>query len=272
MTIFLGILLVAALAAVLWTRRQGSTRARLLATPLTDHERAVVAQQVPLTRRLPAEFREGFEGRINRFRDQVDFIGCDGLDVTEEMELSIAAQAALLVVGSGAWYDTLRTVLIYPGAFTSQRTEHNGYVVTRRQVARTGESWARGPVVLSWAHSRQGAMNERDGHNVVFHEFAHQLDALSGQTDGVPVLARDQSYADWDRAFATAYARHVRQVQAGHRTVIDPYGAEGREEFFAVLVEAFFEKPGTLRREEPAIYDQMSRLFRLSPDEWPVRG
>lgn len=268
MTIVWLLLLVAAAALLYraWSRRRD--RARSLATPLTETQRTIVAEQVPLTRRLPPELRDRLEGRINLFLDQVDFVGCDGLEVTEEMELSIAAQACLLVVGGETWYSTLRTVLVYPGAFRSQRTERHGYVVTNRAITRTGESWARGPVVLSWAHAQQGAMNDHDGHNVVFHEFAHQIDDLSGHTDGVPILARDQSYAAWEEAFSDAFQRHARQVEAGRRTVLDPYGAEGREEFFAVSVEAFFEKPAALKKDEPRVYDQLKALFRLEPDSW----
>jgi Mlc titration factor MtfA (ptsG expression regulator) len=221
-----------------------------------------------LTRRLPAELRRQLEGKINLFLDQVEFIGCNGLDVTEEMRLSIAAQACLLVVNSDTWYDHLQTILIYPGAFKSRRARRNGYVVTEREVVRTGESWARGPVILSWTHARQGAANDHDGRNVVLHEFAHQIDDLSGRIDGVPNLRGDQSFAGWAKAFIEAYERHVRHVRRGRRTVVDAYGAEGPEEFFAVAVEAFFERPVQLVRAEPAVYEQLSKFFRLEPATW----
>ena len=140
--------------------------------------------------------------------------------------------------------------------------------MTERETVRTGESWARGPVILSWAHARQGAANDHDGHNVVFHEFAHQIDDLSGHTDGVPNLGKDQSLAGWVKAFIEAYERHVQNVRGGQRTVVDAYGAEGPEEFFAVAVEAFFERPVELIRAEPAVYEQLSKLFRLEPSTW----
>jgi len=116
--------------------------------------------------------------------------------------------------------------------------------------------------------SEQGAIDDGDGHNVVFHEFAHQIDDLSGRTDGVPNLDRTQSFADWERTFVTAYESHVQNVQAGRKTVLDAYGAEGPEEFFAVSVEAFFEKPGALEQKEPAVYAQLVLLFRLDPSAW----
>jgi Mlc titration factor MtfA (ptsG expression regulator) len=249
-----------------WSKRQ--KRDLLLATKLSELQRAIVDRQVPLTRKLPAELRGNLEGKIILFMDQIEFIGCNGLEVTEEMRLSIAAQACLLVVNSEIWYDHLHTILIYPSAFKSKQARHDGYVVTEREIVRTGESWARGPVILSWTHAQRGAVNDHDGHNVVFHEFAHQIDDLSGHTDGVPNLSKDQSLACWAKAFVEAYERHVQHVRRGHRTVVDAYGAEGPEEFFAVAVEAFFERPVALWRAEPAVYEQLSELFRLEPSTW----
>jgi Mlc titration factor MtfA (ptsG expression regulator) len=268
MTIFLilVILVAGALAVYIWSKRR--KRAHLLAAALSAPQRAIVDQQVPLTRKLPVDLKEKLEGKIRLFLEQVAFVGCNGLEVTEEMRLSIAAQACLLVVNSETWYDHLTTILVYPGAFKSRQARRNGYVVTEREIVRTGESWARGPVVLSWTHARQGALNDHDGHNIVFHEFAHQIDDLSGHTDGMPNLGRDQSVAGWAKAFVEAYQRHVRHVERGHATVIDAYGAEGPEEFFAVAVEAFFEQPMQLRRAEPAVYEQLSKLFRLDPSTW----
>jgi MtfA peptidase len=249
-----------------WSRHRA--RANLLASALTPSQRAIIAEQVPLARKLPPELRATFEGKINAFLNQIEFTGCNGLEVTEEMRLSIAAQACLLVVNTDTWYDHLSTILIYPGAFKSRQTRHEGYVVTERETVRTGESWSRGPVVLSWAHSQQGALNDHDGHNVVLHEFAHQIDDLSGHTDGVPNLAADQSFAKWRHSFVTAYEQHVQHVEAGRKTVFDPYGAEGQEEFFAVAVEAFFETPQEVKRLEPAVYAELALLFRLDPATW----
>ncbi|MDF1872363.1 M90 family metallopeptidase [Vannielia sp.] len=268
---FVIILLLVVLAAGAYGYRRWSkarARAALLASPLTEAEREIIAQEVPITRRLPGKLRAQLEGRINLFLDQIEFIGCNGLDVTEAMRLSIAAQACLLIVNSGTWYRNLRTILIYPGAFKSRQQKHNGYVVTEHETVRTGESWARGPVILSWQHSEQGALDDSDGHNVVLHEFAHQVDDLSGRADGAPVLAKGQSFAEYARVFVGAYERHLHAVQHGHHTVIDPYGAEGQEEFFAVAVELFFERPSALKSDEPEVYEQLAELFRLDPISW----
>ena len=264
---------LAILIYVLWQRWvRGRAHAALLETGLSDAQRAMVTEQVPLIRKLPPDLSKNLEGKINAFLHQVEFIGCDGLEVTEDMRLSIAAQACLLVVNTEVWYPHLRTILIYPGAFKSLDRDQDGYVVTEREVIRSGESWSRGPVVLSWAHSEQGAVNDMDGQNVVIHEFAHQIDDLSGHTDGAPLMNKGQSFAEWERVFVRAYDDHVAAVEQGRKTVLDAYGATGPEEFFAVSVEVFFEKPGALLREEPEVYQQLSELFRLHPATWEKRS
>ncbi|MDA5093861.1 zinc-dependent peptidase [Aliiroseovarius sp. KMU-50] len=249
-----------------WSRR--SLRKRLLAQPLSSELRRIEDRQVPLSARLPENLRPGFEGKINLFLHQVTFHGCDGLEVTDEMRLSIAAQACLLIAGSDAWYRHLRTVLVYPGAFHSVQQERDGFVVSERRSIRSGESWQYGPVILSWQDSEQGALNDMDGRNVVLHEFAHQLDGLSGDTDGAPLMAKGQNFEDWRRVIVPAYQHHVSQVMAGRRTVIDEYGAEGPEEFFAVAIELFFERPDALKGEEPEVYQQISDLLGMDPSSW----
>jgi len=263
---FLAVLTAGTFVFRYWSKQK--TRKKLLLTALSVQQRAIITQHVPLVQKLPSELRRKFEGKVNAFLHQIEFIGCNGLEVNEEMRLSIAAQACLLVVNSDIWYKHLSTILIYPGAFKSRQIEHSGYVVTERETIRSGESWSRGPVVLSWAHTEKGATNDKDGHNVVLHEFAHQIDYLSGQHDGAPILNSVQSVANWKRVFSKAYRSHVRSIEMGHKTVLDAYGAKGPEEFFAVAVEVFFEKPEALKRVDPAVYEQLVALFRLEPSTW----
>lgn len=266
--VILGVCLV--VGGLLWLRHWLKERKRqeLLAKPLTPEQRAIVARLVPVTRRLPASLRPKLEGRINLFLDQITFHGQNGLEVTDPMRLSIAAQACLLVMNSDAWFETLRTVLIYPSTFTAPRETHDGYVMREHHHAMLGESWARGPVVLSWDHALEGGLDPDDGHNVVIHEFAHQLDALTGHTNGIPILSKGQAYEGWETAMLDAYNDHVTRVEHGHHTLIDPYGATNHEEFFAEAVVTFFERPQALRHHEPALYAQLKELLALDPAEW----
>jgi len=180
-----------------------------------------------------------------------------------------APQACLLTLGrhSKQLYPDLKSILVYPSSFSGGPKGIFGTDLDAN-ISRLGESWQSGSVVLAWDSSRRGVLNPSDGKNVIIHEFAHQLDDLSGQTDGAPALGRDQSFADWARIFVEAYERHLANVEAGRRTVLDPYGADGHEEFFAVAVEAFFETPAALKGSEPEVYDQLARYFRLDPAGW----
>ena len=268
---YLPFLLVAVLiVALLWQRRIAGQQKRnqLLATPLTRDQRAVVAELVPIVRRLPKSLQPKLEGKINLFLDQVTFRGNNGLEISDAMRLSIAAQACLLVVNSPVWFNTLENVLVYPSAFRTHRGTHDGLVVHEDNHAMLGESWARGPVVLSWDHALQGGLDDEDGHNVVIHEFAHQLDSLSGNTNGIPILRKGQNYAGWEEAMLDAYNDHVNRVESGRQSLIDPYGATNHEEFFAEAIVTFFEKPRDMLREEPALYAQLSELLALDPAQW----
>jgi Mlc titration factor MtfA (ptsG expression regulator) len=244
------------------------TRNRLLQTRLSSDDYDLILQAVPLLARLPDALRPALEGKINLFLHQVTFHGCNGVDITKDMRLSIAAQAALLVVNIDDWYKTLRTVLVYPSAFKSVQRTFNGVTYIEEEIARTGESWLHGPVILSWVATEYGASNSEDGKNVVLHEFAHQLDALSGHTDAAPNLRKGQSFAIWAKVFVTAFKRHTKRVQKRRKTVLDPYGATAIEELFAVSIEAFFEKPDALSKAEPDIYKQLTILLQLDPKTW----
>lgn len=265
------ILLVPLLIAAFFAYRhiaKRKRRARLLATPLTAQQRHIVEQLVPLVRQMPRDLRAAHEGKINLFLDQVTFRGQNELEVTEAMKLSIAAQACLLIVNSPLWYDTIRNVLIYPSAFLTHRGSHDGSVFHESRHATLGESWERGPVILSWDHALHGGLRAHDGENVVIHEFAHQLDSLSGHTNGIPLLRKGQAYAGWEKAMLEAYNDHLRRTQHGEPTLIDPYGATNHQEFFAEGIVTFFERPHALKAHEPALYAQFSQLLALDPAAW----
>ena len=249
--------------------RRRKRRAELLAGSLPPRRRERLAELVPVIDRMPPEVQDRHEGKVRLFLDQVDFQGCNGLEVTEDMRLSIAGQACLLVAGTDRWFEDLTTVMIYPGAFRSMRPRRDGYVVTEERTTRLGESWQHGPVILSWPDSEDGGLDPEDGHNLVLHEFAHQLDSMTGAADGIPLLARGQSFADWERIVLAAYDDHVARVAAGQPTVIDAYGATNHQEFFAVSVEHFFERPTELRAGYPELYDQLRLLLALDPARWP---
>ncbi|WDI30413.1 zinc-dependent peptidase [Hyphococcus flavus] len=269
MTIAAIILLLAALAIGAHLLLQRRRRARLLAAPLSAANKAILVKRVPLYEKLPENLRPRLEGLVNRFLDEVTFYGAKGVEITDDIRVTIAAQASFLIVNKpNRWFHTLRTIHIYPAAFKSKLTEIKDHVHSERDQARTGESWAKGPVILAWDHAAFGAVAPHDGHNVVMHEFAHQLDEQTGATDGSPLLDADHSASRWARVFQDAYERLREHASFGRETVMDYYGATNPAEFFAVVTEVFFERPRALRAEEPALYAELVQYYRLDPAAW----
>ncbi len=192
--------------------------------------------------------------------------GCDGLVVTAEMKVVIAAQASLLILEiEHDFYADVTSILIFPTTYTSpfERFDSNGIATTGAR--HLGEAWYRGPVVLAWDNAQHGARHPRDGHNLVWHEFAHRLDALDGFFDGTPPLDREADYEAWKQALGGAFQRLRDDIEAGRPHVLDDYAATNEAEFFAVAVETFFEKPRRLKRAEPAVYDVLRAFFRQDP-------
>ncbi|SMX31997.1 zinc-dependent peptidase [Octadecabacter ascidiaceicola] len=249
-----------------WSKRR--RRMQLLVSKLSAQDWATVIDWVPLVAKLPPELQGRLQGKMNLFLSQVRIYGKNGVVVDREVELSLSAQACLLIVNSDVWYNTLHTVLLYPGAFHSKQQRQDGYLVTETKEVRLGESWRHGPVVLSWPHAEQGGVNDEDGHNLILHEFAHQLDALSGDTNGVPILAKGQSHQDWEAAIMRGYEAHVANVGRNRKTVLDSYAATNYVEFLAVSIEVFFEKPEKFHEEYPEVYKQISILLNLDPLAW----
>jgi MtfA peptidase len=248
---------------------QRRRRDALLAAPLSPEHRQIINARVPLYANLPEALRTRLDGLINRFLAEVKFYGQEGLTITDEIRVTIAAQACFLIINKkNRWFTSLKTILIYPAAFRSKLVGVSGHVHSERAQVRSGESWAKGPVILAWDHAAYGAFAAHDGQNVVMHEFAHQLDNQTGTTDGSPLLDADQSASQWARAFKDAYGRLREDTAAGRQNVLNSYGATNPAEFFAVATEMFFERPRTLRAQEPELYDQLAQYYRLDPAAW----
>jgi len=230
----------------------------------------VLQENLPLYAKLPPELQLRLHDKTAHFIATTFFEGCGGLELTDTMILTVAAQACLLVLGyDGAPYPNLNTVLLYPGAFqTTARSAGPGGSVIERQVTALGESWDNGTVILSWNSVRNGAANIFDGHNVTFHEFAHQLDAMDGDTDGVPLLASEAAYQTWANVLGEHCSDLIGNVQRRRKTTIDAYGATNPGEFFAVASETFFEKPRQLKKKHPELYAELQKFYHLDPVEW----
>jgi len=209
---------------------------------------------------LPATAR--LKDLVVLFLAEKEFAGAHGIEVTDAMRVAIAAQACLPVLELGLdWYRGWRGVVVYPGDFRVQRRELDEHgVVHEWEDDLAGEAFPGGPVVLSWdAAAHDPAMN------VVIHEFAHKLDMLNGEADGLPPLHAEMDRRAWRAAFADAYEGFCDALERGRDTWLDPYAAEHPSEFFAVVSEAFFTEPAETRRRYPDVYDQLRLFYRQDP-------
>lgn len=254
-------------------KRKQRKRAELRARPFPVDWERILEKRFPLYRRLPASDAEELKGHVHVFLAEKRFEGCAGFTITDEVRVVIAANACLLLLHRDTdYFPSMTSILVYPTTFLVEKAEaEHDWVVSEYTEDLAGESWDLGPVVLSWEDVLEDAAEDADGYNVVLHEFAHQLDLENGDVDGVPKLGSRAEYAEWERVFSEAYNQLIADVDAGRPTVVDEYAAEGPDEFFAVLVEAFFETPSELREDLPKVYQSLKHYFDQDPARWNPR-
>ena len=200
------------------------------------------------------------------FLDQKSITGAQGLVVTTSMRVAVAAQACLLILNLGVeYFDGWVEVILYPGAFRVNHEQMDAIgLISNEASDLTGESWLRGPVILSWEDIERDSYHYHGGHNVILHEFAHKLDGLNGAMNGMPPLRRSMILKKWSEALTSAYDLLRKQVTAGKLTFINPYAATNPAEFFAVLSEYFFTAPNILKNGCPDVYNQLALFYQQS--------
>jgi hypothetical protein len=245
-------------------------RRQLTAMQFPQEWKTILERNVALYRYLPEDLREQLRNDITIFVAEKRFEGLGGLALTDEIKVTIAAEACMLLLNrENRYYPGLTSILVYPSAYVAEETAHiGGGIYVEGPVVRLGESWKHGSVVLAWDNIKQGALNPRDGHNVALHEFAHQLDQEDGMADGAPILGKQSSYRVWASIMSEEYER-LRSGSAHHKkSVLDEYGATNPAEFFAVATETFFEKPRQLKRKSPYVYAELKEFYKVDPAEW----
>ena len=249
-------------------------RKKLRSAPFPEQWLRIIQDRCPFYRRLSDDDRRELQGHIQVFLAEKQFEGCGGFVIEEEHKVCIAAQACLLLLHRETdYYPDLRTILVYPTTFIVSTTRPvGGGVMHERQESRLGESWSHGAIVLAWDAVCSGMAEPDSGHNVVLHEFAHQLDYEDGFADGAPLLGYGESlsvrrrrYTEWSRVMQEEFQRLRARAQRGEPDVMREYGATNPAEFFAVATESFFGKPRELREQHPALYEQMSWFYRQDP-------
>lgn len=268
------LILVVALLVVAWLAGEPSWRAwrrrRIAARPFPSAWRSIVRRRVPQVRQLPPPLQRELQGLIQVFLAEKPFIGCRGQRITDEVRVTVAAQACLLLLGRRHdFFGSLRQVLVYPGAFLVQRVHTGpGGVLQDQRQALSGESWSQGQVILSWEDVLDGAADPTDGRNVVLHEFAHQLDQAGGAANGAPWLGSRQRQTRWAQVLAHEFARLQQRLGAGEPTLLGDYAGSDPAEFFAVATESYFEQPHALWAESPALYEELRSYYHVDPRQW----
>lgn len=223
--------------------------------------------RLPFLAARPADDLAELRRLASLFLDQKEFTGAGGLVVDDAMAVCIAAQAVLPVLRFGlAPYAGFVGIVVHPDEVVARREvmDDDGVVHAYDELL-AGEAMAGGPVMLSWTDVAESGESADWGYNVVIHEFAHVLDMGDGEADGVPPLASAAAREAWLAVMAPAFERLCADVDAGYETLLDPYGATGMDEFFAVASETFFVNARPLRAEHPGLYALLAGYYRQDP-------
>lgn len=247
-----------------WLRER--RRRKILAAPFPSEWLRLLERNVAHYRHLTTEEQALLRDELRFFVAEKNWEGCNGLTVTDEMKVTIAAQACLMTLGlEGDPFRAVLSVLIYPAGYAvPDERWHSGWSI-KGESARLGESWYRGPVILSWAEIQDDAKHPGYGNNLIWHEFAHQIDMLDRSTNGTPPLETQAERQRWHEVMTAEFEQLQRDARNGRATLLDTYGAESEAEFFAVATECFFDVPVELREEHPRLYEILAGYYRQDP-------
>jgi hypothetical protein len=244
------------------TRRRRAIQER----PFHAAWREIIRRSVRQAEWLAADETTHLLGWVAVFLEEKRFEGCRGFEITDEVRVTIAAQAGLMTLGFGdEWFDRLQSVLVYPGDYLVPRvTPLAGGGELEWQEARLGETWGGGSMVLSWSGVRDGARLRDGPRSVVIHECAHLVDLLDGEIDGIPPLPR-ADVRRWRETIADCRDRFDDLLDEGRGVAFDDYAAESPAEFFAVASECFFQDPHRLLRHDTTLYELLAEAYRQDP-------
>jgi MtfA peptidase len=245
-------------------------RKRLKSAPFPPAWELLLERRVPIYGRLAEEDRVEIKGHIQVFLAEKSFEGCGGFVISDEVRLTVAAQACLLLLHRETdYYPGLSSIVVYPREYLAPQADvDESGVVTEWTDLLSGESSRVGTVVLSWEDVVAEGVEAHETYNVVLHEFAHQLDAEDGITSGTPLLSRRSGNRSLVEGLERGYQRLKDDLLHGRATVLDPYGEESLEEFFAVATESFFVHPLSLREWDYGLFAELMRYYRQNPAEW----
>jgi Mlc titration factor MtfA (ptsG expression regulator) len=251
-----------------WFRER--RRRRILAEAFPEVWRGVLRERVRHYQYLNDAQRARLEGCVQVLVAEKDWASGSGFAITDEVKVTIAGFAGVMTLGltEPYYFDRLDTIIVYAGGYVARRSEFDTTQSWFEPSSeRLGEAWHRGPVILSWAEIG-GRKGRRPGDNLVFHEFAHHVDGLAGEIDGVPPMTNFKQERMWYRVTEEEFHRLADDARHRRATLLDQYGATDRAEFFAVATECFFERPRAMRELHPALYQVLSEFYCQNTAEW----
>ncbi|MEX0660666.1 MAG: M90 family metallopeptidase [Balneolaceae bacterium] len=235
--------------------------------PFPNSWQNILDEKVPYYQKLPEKYQEILRQRVMVFINEKLFEGCGGLRMTDQKKVIISAYACVLLLEETSdYYPDLQTILVYPDDYIAPvHEEDETGIVTTGSEARKGESWNTGSIVLSWSDIEDNIYDENKKQNLIFHEFAHQLDQRYGLTAGITLEGNVIQKNEWNNILATSYKELCRKVKRNENSVLDEYGATEPAEFFSVATEAFFENPIKLKQEYKNLYKQLFSFYKIDP-------
>lgn len=248
-------------------------RAKLRAQPAPRAWREILERNLPIFKRLTSQDQTELLGHTQVFLAEKHIEGAAGLEINDEIRVTIAGQACLLLLHRETdYYPELISIIVYPSGYTATEERHiGGGIWEEGDEDRLGHTGQRlGALVLAWDAVRHGAAAPADGRNLVLHEFAHQLDFENDSGDGTPVLGTRGDYLVWARVMSAEFEALQHAAWSGEETLIDTYGVTNPGEFFAVITEAFFERPRALRKKHPELFEQLQRFYRQDPTTYSL--
>ncbi len=247
-------------------------RNKLVRAPFPSAWEEVLRRNVAHYRTLDEAERSRLRALIQVFLPEKNWEGCGGLELTDEIRVTISAEACLLLLGiPHDYYPNVLTILVYPSTVVPPELKLGYFEVALEPVEAAepliGQAFQQGPVILIWDAALHESRHPELGHNVVYHEFAHKLDMLDGAADGTPPLRDRAEYRDWVTVFSREYLRLRRAAERGRKTFLDAYGATDEAEFFAVATEQFFDRPLRLKEQAPDLYRVLKEYYRQDPGD-----
>ncbi|MCE5211007.1 MAG: zinc-dependent peptidase [Deltaproteobacteria bacterium] len=219
---------------------------------------------------LDDDERRRLRGLIQIFIVEKSWEGCGGLELTDEIRVTISAGACLLILNlPHNTYENVETIIVYPSDVVVPERKLGFFETALAPLEPatpvSGQAFEQGPVILVWDAILESVRHQGSGYNVVYHEFAHKLDMQDGVADGTPRLRDRAEYRDWVKTCSREYLRLLKDVEKGKRTFLDEYGATDEAEFFAVATEHFFDQPQQMIKYAPELYRVLKEYYCQDP-------